>query len=423
MPQSTADINALTDFSGAHPFWLRVFNGLGRPLRRFVSLDATGLMAAARKRTGLSDFGSDDDFEAPMRCFVGALDEEAQLSLMGRLLVRRDVYVLLCNRLQIAETLRANPEILDVPIREPLFIVGLSRSGTSILHELLAQDPAHRTLETWEARYPCPPPIPGQRDSDPRFRRAHRELTFWHQLVPPYKSMHENGGHLPAECGDITCHAFLGDRLPALHQVPSYAAHISTLPIKPAYDMHKKILQILQWKHRRDRWLLKAPAHMSWLDTLFEVYPDARIVQTHRDPLQIMGSTVSLIAAIMWMRAERLDPELLKLAFGPAYYEPQLYRVMQQRDSGIFPENAFHDVRFQDLMDAPWTIIEGVYSHFGWQYTDQARSRMKTYLENKPRGKHGKHSYSFHDLGLDLGTERARYRAYQERYDVKSEVS
>ena len=176
-----------------------------------------------------------------------------------------------------------------------------------------------------------------------------------------------------------------------LHQVPSYAAQISTLPIKPAYEMHKKILQILQWKHRRDRWLLKAPAHMSWLDTLFEVYPDARIVQTHRDPLQIMGSTVSLIAAIMWMRAERLDPELLKLAFGPAYYEPQLYRVMDQRDAGIFPENAFHDVRFQDLMDAPWTIIEGVYSHFRWDYTDQARSRMKSYLENKPRGKHGKH--------------------------------
>jgi len=184
MPESTADINALTDFSGARPLWLRAFNALGRPLQRCVSLDAAGLMAAARKRTGLCDFGSDDDFEAPMRSLLSALDEEAQLSLMGRLLVRRDVFVLLCNRLQIADTLRANPEILDVPIREPLFIVGLSRSGTTILHELLAQDPAHRSLETWEARYPCPPPIPGLRERDPRSRRAHRELTFWHQLVP-----------------------------------------------------------------------------------------------------------------------------------------------------------------------------------------------------------------------------------------------
>jgi hypothetical protein len=423
MPETTADIDALTDFSGKRPLWLRALNQLGRPFKSLISLDADGLLAAARKKTGLSDFGSDHDFEKPMRSFLRSLENEAHLTIVGRWMARRDVYVMLCNRLLIAETLRTTPEILDVPVKDPIFIVGLSRSGTSILHELLAQDPAHRTLGTWEARYPCPPPEPGKAESDPRFKLAHREVRLWPTLVPAYEAMHEMGAQLPTECGDIMCTSFLADRLPALYQVPTYAAEALAMPIKPAYEIHKQILQILQWKHRKERWLLKAPAHMNNLDTLLEVYPDARIVQTHRDPLQVMGSTVSLIAAIMWMRSEKLDPEIVKLAFGPAYYEPQLYKVMEQRDQGVIPAEIFYDVRFHDLMADPFPVIEGLYSHFGFEYTDEARTRMQTYLANKPRGKFGKHFYSFHDLGLDLETERARYRKYQERYGVKSEVT
>jgi hypothetical protein len=423
MPETTADINALTDFSGKRPLWLRALNTLGRPFKSVVKLDAEGLLAAAREATGLTDFGGDDDFETPMRSFLRSLETEAHLTVVGRWMARRDTYVMLCNRLEITETLRKNPEILDAPIKDPIFIVGLARSGTSILHELLAEDPAHRTLGTWEARYPCPPPEPTGHESDPRFKRAHREVRLWPKLVPAYEAMHEMGGQFPTECGDIMATSFLADRLPALFQVPTYAGEALAMDIKPAYDIHKKILHILQWKYRKERWLLKAPAHMNNLLTLLEVYPDARIVQTHRDPLQVMGSTVSLISAIMWMRSEKLDPEIVKLAFGPAYYEPQLYKVMEQRDEGIIPAEIFYDVRFHDLMADPFPIIEGAYSHFGFEYSDEARSRMESYLANKPRGKFGKHFYSFHDLGLDLETERARYRAYQERYGVKSEVT
>ena len=185
----------------------------------------------------------------------------------------------------------------------------------------------------------------------------------------------------------------------------------------------EKILQILQFRRKTDRWILKAPAHMNWLPELLSVYPDARIVQTHRDPLQIMGSTVSLISAILWMRADSVDPEGVKLAFGPAYYEPQLYNVMRLRDEGVVPADQFYDVRFQDMMKDPFDTISGVYDYFGWEYTPEARSRMETYLANKPRGKFGKHFYSFHDLGLDLATERARYAGYQERFGVESEVT
>jgi len=421
MSETTADIRSLTDFSRKRSAWLRAFNALGRPFESLLKLDEGGLLRAAQRKTGLSDFGP-DEFRAPLAVFMKSLEEEAKLTLMGRILTRRDVFVLLCNRLQIVDAFRRHPEIEKEAIREPLFIVGLSRSGTSILHELLARDPSLRALASWEARYPCPPPEVESYRNNPRIRLADFELKLWPRLVPDYRSMHEMGAWIPTECGDITCHAFIGDRLPAIYQVPSYARQIAGADMHPAYRIHKQILQILQWKVKAERWLLKAPAHMNWLPTLFEVYPDARVIQTHRDPLQIMGSTVSLISAILWMRTREVDPEQVSLAFGPAYYEPQLYEVMRLRDEGVVPAEHFHDVRFQDLMDNPFDALRGVYDYFAWEYSGEAEARMRDYLADKPRGKFGKHFYSFHDLGLDLETERARYRGYQERFDVPSEV-
>ncbi len=420
--QTRADIRALTDFSKKRVPWVRALNFVAGPFEKLVGLDHNELLEAARKRTGLTDFGS-DDFLAPLEWFTSSLEAEAKLTFLGRVMARRDVLVLLETRLKIVDTLRRHPEIEKEEIREPLFIVGLSRSGTSILHELLDQDPRHRTLLSWEARYPCPPPEAATYETDKRIRLANFELTLWSRIVPAYRSMHEMGGRIPTECGDITCNAFIGDRLPALHQVPSYATKIADIDIRPAYTMHKKILQILQWKMPGERWLLKAPAHMNWLPTLFDIYPDARMIQTHRDPLQIMGSTVSLISAILWMRTKEVDPEAVKLAFGPAYYEPQLYNVMRLRDESVVPTPQFYDVRFQDLMSAPFDTVRAAYDYFGWDYTDEAESRMRAYLEHKPRDKFGKHFYSFHDLGLDLETERNRYRDYQARFGVESEVT
>lgn len=421
-PETTADIRKLTDFSRKRALWARALNRLAARFEPLVRLDHAGLLAAARRQTGLDDFGP-DDFREPLEWFTHALEHEAKLTFLGRVLARRDVLVLLRNRLLIVDVLKRHPEIEAQEVREPLFIVGLSRSGTSILHELLTEDPRHRTLLSWMARYPCPPPEPETIETDPRIRLADFELTLWPRIVPAYRAMHEMGGRIPTECGDITCHALIGDRLPALHQVPTYAAKVASADMRPAYRIHKQILQILQWRTPGRRWLLKAPAHMNWLPTLFETYPDARVVQTHRDPLQIMGSTVSLISAILWMRTKEVDPEGVKLAFGPAYYAPQLYEVMRLRDEGVVPAAQFHDVRFQDLMAEPFATIAGIYDHFGWDYTDEAESRMRRYLEHKPRGKFGRHFYSFHDLGLDLETERARYRDYQERFGVGSEVT
>jgi hypothetical protein len=384
-------------------------------------LEVDDLLESARRRTGLSDFFG-DDFREPLARLVGSLNSEAKLTPMGRALARQDILVALQNRLYMADWFGRHPEIGEQAVRAPLFITGLPRSGTSILHELLAQDPAHRVPLSWEARYCCPPPDEASNASDPRVRRAHRDLVLWHRLVPAYKTMHEMGGLIPCECGDLTMHTFLGDRFAALHQVPSYATWAAGQDMRPVYAFHRRMLQVLQWRVRRERWVLKAPAHMNWLPALFAVYPDAHVVQTHRDPLQVMGSVASLLSAILWMRSDDVDPAIIHASFGGEAFARQLEGVMRFRDSGACDPGRFHDVRYQDLMADPWGTIAGVYKRFGFELTPEARARMQSYLAHKPKGKFGRHEYSFADLGLDLATERARFAVYQARCGVESEV-
>jgi hypothetical protein len=182
------------------------------------------------------------------------------------------------------------------------------------------------------------------------------------------------------------------------------------------------MLQYLQWKARRERWVLKAPAHLNWLPALFEVYPDARLVWTHRDPLQVMGSVASLISAIAWMRAEHVDPESVKAAFGGAFFAAQLEAAVKFRDSGAVDPLQFVDVRYQDLMADTFGTLRRVYHELGLSLDDAIELRMRAYLAAKPRGKFGRHEYTFEELELDGATERARFAAYQARFDIANEV-
>jgi hypothetical protein len=413
------------DFRQHRPAWLRALNAGGRVLGALgvgvARLDVDDLVRTAQRRTGLSDFFG-DEFREPLARLVDSLQREAKLTPVGRALARQDILVALQNRLQMADWFGRHPEIGAQPVNRPLFITGLPRSGTSILHELLAQDPAHRVPLSWEVRYCCPPPDAASHQADPRIARAHRDLTLWHALVPAYKTMHEMGGRIPCECGDITMNTFLGDRFMALHQVPAYAAWASAQDMRPVYAFHRRMLQLLQWRLPRERWVLKAPAHMNWLPALLAVYPDACIVQTHRDPLQVMGSVASLLSAILWMRSDDVDPAIIAASFGGEAFAAQLEGVMRLRDSGAIDPGQFCDVVYADLISDPWGTIAGVYEHFGFELAPRARERMERYLAAKPKGKFGRHEYSFGELGLDLARERARFARYQERYGVKSEV-
>ncbi len=403
------------------PLWLQTVNQEGGyfNLQAVVPLDEASLIAHARQTTGLTDFG-DDAWREPFSVLVKALEEEAQLTLMGRLMARNDIILWLSTRLQVTATLSANPEILEQEIEAPMVITGLPRSGTSILFELLAQDPDAGVPLTWEAMMPCPPPEQATYETDPRIPVAHQLATQWSRVAPTFASMHEMGGTIPSECGQLMVGTFISDQIAALHQTPSYSMWCAKADYLPVYQYHKSILQILQWKNPRVRWLLKAPEHQVHLETLLAVYPDARIVQTHRDPIKCMASTTSLIGTLYSMRSDQpFNAELFEnIIMGEATAQ-RLEHVIEQRASGTVPAANIVDSRYQDLMDDPMACIERIYDHFDMTVSDEARTKMLAYLAGKPKGQFGKHEYA---VDAKRSEERALFRRYQQLYKVPDEL-
>jgi hypothetical protein len=390
-------------------------NALGGA-EHLVSLDGEDLIRAAMTATGLTDFGG-EDWRQHFDIFVRALEEESNLHLVGRILARTEIVRALANRLKLAALWSERPSILADNVEAPVFIVGSPRSGTSILHELMAQDPASRVPFMWEMNHPVEA-LAGEDVAE----SADMLQQFWHNLQPEYETMHANSGYLPNECIFITLHEFLSDHWGGNHHVPSYDRYLQKADQRPAYRYHKEFLKTLQQRGASKRWLLKAPSHIFQLQALFDVYPDARVVRTHRDPLRTLASSLSLMGTLKWMRCNEVDMSKVpgQLAFGYAYV---YQREMEQRASGELPDAQFIDVQFEDIVKEPVATIEGVYAKLGWPIDDTVRTAIGDYAKNKPKGSRGAHAYSLAESGLDAGAERERYRFYMERYGIKSEGS
>ena len=390
-------------------------NALGGA-QHLVSLDGEDLIRAATATTGLTDFGG-EDWRQHFDIFVRALEEESNLHLVGRILARTEIVRALTNRLKLAALWSERPSILADNVEAPVFIIGSPRSGTSILHELMAQDPASRVPLMWEMNHPVEA-LAGEDVAE----SADMLQQFWHNLQPEYETMHANSGYLPNECIFITLHEFLSDHWGGNHHVPSYDRYLQKADQRPAYRYHKEFLKTLQQRGASKRWLLKAPSHIFQLKALFDVYPDARVVRTHRDPLKTLASSLSLMGTLKWMRCNEVDMSKVpgQLAFGYAYV---YQREMEQRASGELPDAQFIDVQFEDIVQEPVATIEGVYAKLGWPIDDTVRTGIGDYAKNKPKGSRGAHAYSLAESGLDADAERERYRFYMERYGIKGEGS
>ena len=405
---------------------VRSTNAAGVMLKRagvsLVSLDERSLLDAARRSTGHDDVG-DDGFREPFREVLRGLETEARLTLVGRIAARQDVLGQLANRLRLEADGRRHPEIAAEEVRQPLFIVGLPRTGSTLLHHLLAQDPGSRVAQAWEVMFPSPPPEAATYRSDPRIDKAARQLTWFDALTPDFKTIHPLGAQLALECIAIMSPTFLSPRFHTTYHVPTYQEWLERQDLRPAYRFHRRFLQQLQWRTPARRWVLKAPAHLFAFDALLETYPDARIVQTHRDPTTVLASVASLTAVLQRAFTDHLDPYEIGHEVSRRWTNG-LDRAMRLRQSGRVAAERFFDVHYHDLLRDPMMVIRRIYAHFDVPLTEEASVAMRGFLAANPKDKHGAHRYSLSSFGLEADDLVRRFKAYREYYGVpREEVS
>jgi hypothetical protein len=410
--------------TSSRPLGLRLLNGVGGALRAaglpVVRLDEASLLAEASRRARLDDFG-DDGFRDPLRRLLASYESEARLTLLGRLIARRDAVRLLENRLHLVDTCRRHPEIAAAPVRAPIVVVGLPRTGTTVLHALLGQDPENRVPMTWEVMHPWPAPERATYDTDPRIAQVERHFAGVDRVIPGFKSMHPMGALLPQECVALTAHEFATMIYHTANRVPSYQRWLDGADLRWVYRAHRRWLQYLQWRCPGERWVLKSPGHLWAIDALLGEYPDVRIVQTHRDPLKVVASLASLVAALRSMATDDVDPHEIG-ADWTARLADGLERGMAARASGLLPPSQVLDVQFHDLVRDEIATVRRIYSHFGLTLSPDAEARMRAFLAANPPEKHGAHRYALAAAGLDQATERRRYVAYEARFGIPREV-
>lgn len=404
------------------PDWVRRLNQFGPATddtRKLIPLDPDELLALARETTALFEIGDDHWLETYRRC-LRSVDEESNANFVGRILARAETLRILQTKLRLEDAWRREPAILEEPIERPIFVLGAPRTGTTILLELLALDPALRAPIAWEAHHP----LDHGRASDTTSKRemAEVEHEFWMDLQPELATLHEMGADLPCECIHFLSMEFGGPYWAMHYTTPSLQEWAAGQPevLTRTYRFHRQFLQTLQHGETRRRWLLKSPGHLMTAQALYAEYPDAIIVHTHRDPHKFVGSAASTTALLHWLRSDHVDP-LVHGQVALAGFAFMLGSVIDGRDGGTLPEDQIVDSHYLDLIEDPVAAIEKIYDQAGLAWPEGHAERIRTYLRDKPKGKHGKHQYSLEEYGIDPSAVDAAYSRYVERYGVRAE--
>jgi hypothetical protein len=394
---------------------VRLLNGCGSLLDKSriprTRIRAVDLIEMAKRRCGLDDFGADDFFEGLSR-LIDSCQRESQLNLIGRIVLRADLIRTLCSRLFMQRDRKAYPSIVRQEIREPLFIVGLPRSGTTLLHTLLAVDPDHRVPLTWEVMTPSPPTGDNEKR---RIQRAISSCNCFNWLAPTFRHAHPVGAELPQECVSLMAPTFMSDQFDAMYYVPSYRAWFFRQDLRPAYEYHRRFLQQLQVRQNGRRWVLKAPTHMFALPSLLAVYPDALFVQTHRAPLDAMASVSSLITILRRVFSDAVDPvTVCREAID--YWSKTLDGFLQERRG--LGEHRICDVNYVEIRRDPLAVVRRIYGHFGWSLSQKVEQRMRRALASQPHERYRLHRYDLSQFGVQEAESAAPFAAYCDRFGL-----
>ncbi len=384
-------------------------------------LEPDRLVEAAVLQSGQEDFG-EASWQEPFAILLDSLEQEARLSELGVEIATAELIGYLATRLAVTGWREAHPEVAEGTVEHPIFIVGQPRTGTTILYDLLAQDPAHRVPLTWEVDRPVPPPETATYTSDARIAEVQATLDLVETVMPGFTSFHPMGALLGQECVRITGADFRSMIFPTQYRVPTYDRWLlHDADLAPAYRWHRRFLQHLQSRHPGDQWLLKSPAHLWHLDALVAEYPDAIIVQTHRDPLKVIASGCALTTHLRRMYSDESWGVEAAADFADDIFLG-LERGIEARDRGTFPPGHIVDIHFVDFMADPIAAIRRLYTGLDRELTGRAEERMRTFLADHPGdGDGGTTRYRFADTGLDTDVLRERSRPYLERFGVATE--
>ena len=377
-------------------------------------MEADEIIAKACRATGLTDMG-DPAAREGLEVLVRASNAEARLTDEGAGRWQNSLVATLANRLRIVDYLKRHPELLERPIEKPMFVFGLPRTGTTLAINLLSADPARRCLLRWEALDSAPPAKAGKLHSDTRCIAEQQRLDLAVKAMPQIAAIHYEDADSPSECQYAMALSFCAQIFDSNLNIPSYRRWFFQASYLPAFRFHKQLLQLLQAENK-GCWTLKNPWHPLFLDDLTTVYPDARLVMTHRDPAEVVGSACSLIRHVRPIFSDRVDLREIAAQM-VATFDLMIARQNEFRDQ--HGEAAIYDIHYSDQLHDPIGEMRRLYAHFDAPFTSEVKAGMTKLLGANPQGKHGRHVYRLEEFGLTAAGVRKHFRDYCERYGVR----
>ena len=331
---------------------------------------------------------------------VDSINAESKANSFGELAVKSMLERMIYNRLKVEQVLAKDPTIEQQPITRPVFIIGMPRTGTTILHAMMHEDAANRSPLCWECLLPYPVPQPDTFHDNPQLRTIAKEFDQLFKLVPDFKKKHHMEVDSPQECLGINMLDMNSFQSAAQVYIPSYMDwFIKESDQTETMRFHKRFLQYLQSDGAKgERWLLKSPVHLMRLKEIFEVYPDACIIMTHRTPAKVVPSASSLIASVRSLYSDHEDLE--RTGEEQATLWSDYFNRSLEARKDLNKESQILDLRFEDFVSDQVGTIQQIYKHFDWNLTDTALDKMKNFLAQNPKDKHGAHEYSLEDFGL-----------------------
>jgi hypothetical protein len=402
------------------PRFIAALNRVGKNLASLGvgtgPLDEAELLRAARTRTGLAHFG-DESFREPLGVLLDSIEREARLHTVGRLITKTRLIGSLATRLRVHDYVVKHPEVLRRALPPPIVIAGLQRTGTTMLHRLFATDPGLRALMSWEAIAPVPArgPLLGV---EPRLLQAKLSERALAYMAPQFFAIHPVEADAPEEDVLLLDYAFLSTTPEATMHVPSYARWLESRDNTPAYEYVATLLRVMTHQRGPERWILKTPHHLEYLDVLRKVFPGVQVVQTHRDPARTLASFCSMI----WHGRGVFSDEVSAHDIGQHWSRKigrMLDRSMAVRESA--GDAGFHDVSYYDLIDDPLPVVSRLYEALGLAFRPEVEARMQRAREDNPQHKYGKHRYELADFGLSRERVEPLLARYRAKFGVRHE--